>query len=60
VVRAVGHYTRRTQSGGLRHRHLARWTLPLWLYVSVTGVVVSLMLYQLYPVSESGCRLRVS
>ena len=31
-----------------RHRPLARWTLPLWLYVSVTGVVVYLMLYQLY------------
>lgn len=30
-----------------RHRRLARWTLPLWLYVSVTGVVVYLMLYQL-------------
>jgi putative membrane protein len=31
-----------------RHRPLARWTLPLWLYVSVTGVIVYLMLYQLY------------
>jgi protein SCO1/2/putative membrane protein len=31
-----------------RHRRLARWTLPLWLYVSVTGVVVYLMLYQVY------------
>ena len=31
-----------------RHRRLARWTLPLWLYVSVTGVVVYLMLYQFY------------
>ena len=30
------------------HAHLARWTLPIWLYVSVTGVVVYLMLYQLY------------
>jgi putative membrane protein len=30
------------------HRKIARWTLPLWLYVSVTGVVVYLMLYQLY------------
>ena len=29
-----------------RHRAIARWTLPLWLYVSVTGVVVYLMLYQ--------------
>lgn len=32
-----------------QHRRLARWTLPLWLYVSVTGVIVYLMLYQLYP-----------
>lgn len=29
------------------HRRVARWTLPLWLYVSVTGVIVYLMLYQL-------------
>jgi len=29
-----------------RHRTIARWTLPLWMYVSVTGVVVYLMLYQ--------------
>ena len=33
----------------LRHRRIARWTLPLWLYVSVTGVIVYLMLYHLYP-----------
>ncbi|MEO8100706.1 MAG: DUF420 domain-containing protein [Acidobacteriota bacterium] len=30
-----------------RHRSLARWTLPIWLYVSVTGVVVYFMLYWL-------------
>ncbi len=30
-----------------RHRAIARWTLPLWLYVSVTGVVVYVMLYHL-------------
>ena len=29
------------------HRRIARWTLPIWLYVSVTGVVVYLMLYGL-------------
>jgi uncharacterized membrane protein YozB (DUF420 family) len=29
-----------------RHRHIARWTFPIWLYVSVTGVVVYWMLYQ--------------
>lgn len=31
-----------------RHRAIARWTLPLWLYVSVTGVVVYILLYHLY------------
>jgi putative membrane protein len=31
-----------------RHVRIARWTLPLWIYVSVTGVVIYLMLYQLY------------
>ena len=30
-----------------KHRAIARWTLPIWLYVSVTGVVVYLMLYRL-------------
>lgn len=31
-----------------RHRVIARWTFPLWLYVSVTGVVIYFMLYQLF------------
>jgi putative membrane protein len=31
-----------------RHRAIARWTLPIWIYVSVTGVIVYLMLYRLY------------
>lgn len=31
-----------------RHRAIARWTYPLWLYVSVTGVVVYFMLYRLF------------
>ena len=30
-----------------KHRRIARWTLPLWLFVSITGVIVYLMLYQL-------------
>ncbi|HXU31470.1 MAG TPA: DUF420 domain-containing protein [Thermoanaerobaculia bacterium] len=30
-----------------RHRAIARWTLPIWLYVSATGVIVYLMLYQM-------------
>jgi putative membrane protein len=42
-----------TTARGLReqygkHVKVARWTLPLWLYVSVTGVIIYLMLYQLY------------
>jgi putative membrane protein len=32
-----------------RHVRIARWTLPIWLYVSVTGVVIYVMLYQLFP-----------
>ena len=31
-----------------RHRAIARWTYPLWLYVSVTGVVIYVMLYHLF------------
>ncbi len=42
-----------TTARGLRsqfdhHVRIARWTLPLWLFVSVTGVVIYLMLYQMY------------
>lgn len=36
----------------VRHRRIARWTLPLWLYVSVTGVIVYLMLYHMYATSQ--------
>ena len=32
-----------------RHRAIARWTWPIWLYVSIAGLVVYLFLYQLYP-----------
>jgi uncharacterized membrane protein YozB (DUF420 family) len=32
-----------------RHRRIARWTMPIWLYVSVTGVFVYLMLYKWFP-----------
>jgi len=31
------------------HRRLAVWTFPIWLYVSITGVVIYVMLYHLYP-----------
>ena len=40
--------TRGLRSQFDRHVRIARWTLPLWLYVSVTGVVIYVMLYQLY------------
>ncbi|MGH8064247.1 MAG: DUF420 domain-containing protein [Candidatus Entotheonellia bacterium] len=32
-----------------RHVHIARWTLPIWFYVSLTGVIIYVMLYQLFP-----------
>lgn len=32
-----------------KHRAIARWTLPIWLYVSVTGVLVYVLLYQVCP-----------
>ena len=32
----------------VRHRAIARWTFPVWLYVSITGVVIYVLLYQLY------------
>jgi putative membrane protein len=35
-----------------RHRRIARWTIPIWLYVSVTGVFVYLMLYKWFPPSN--------
>lgn len=31
------------------HKRIARWTWPIWLYVSVTGVLIYLLLYQIYP-----------
>ena len=41
--------TRALRADFPRHRRIARVTLPLWLYVSVTGVLVYLMLYHFYP-----------
>ena len=41
--------TRALRGKFLRHRAIARYTFPIWLYVSVTGVIVYVMLYQLYP-----------
>ena len=31
------------------HKKIARWTVPIWMYVSVTGVVIYLLLYQIFP-----------
>lgn len=41
--------TRALRGNFAKHRKIARWTWPIWMYVSVTGVVVYLMCYQLYP-----------
>ena len=32
-----------------QHRRIARWTLPIWLYVSATGVLIYVLLYQVFP-----------
>ena len=32
-----------------KHKRIARWTWPFWMYVSVTGVLIYLLLYQIYP-----------
>ena len=31
------------------HKHIARWTWPIWMYVSVTGVLIYFLLYQIFP-----------
>jgi putative membrane protein len=36
----------------VRHVRLARWTWPMWMYVSVTGVIIYVMLYQLFPLTS--------
>ena len=36
-----------------KHKRIARWTLPLWFYVCVTGVIVYLMVYQIYAPVQS-------
>jgi uncharacterized membrane protein YozB (DUF420 family) len=46
MVLALLVYAWRGQSQ--RHARLARWTLPLWLYVSITGLVVYVLLYHVY------------
>ena len=35
------------------HKKIARWTWPIWMYVSITGIIVYIMLYQLYPIKTA-------
>jgi len=46
---AIVTVTRALQGNFAKHRKIARWTWPLWMYVSVTGVLIYLMLYQWFP-----------
>jgi len=43
-----------------QHKRIARWTLPLWLYVSVTGVLIYLLLYQISPQKPAGAPTALS
>ena len=41
---------RRAATGQIeRHKKIARWTWPIWMYVSVTGVLIYFLLYQIFP-----------
>ena len=42
-----------------KHRRIARWTFPIWLYVSVTGVVIYWLLYHVYPAPSPGAIMRL-
>ncbi|MEW5874220.1 MAG: DUF420 domain-containing protein [Candidatus Zixiibacteriota bacterium] len=46
---AIVTVTRAFQGNFAKHRKIARWTWPLWMYVSVTGVLIYFMLYQWFP-----------
>ena len=37
----------------MAHKNIAKWTWPIWMYVSVSGIAVYLMLYQLYPLNTA-------
>jgi uncharacterized membrane protein YozB (DUF420 family) len=45
--------TRALRGQFMRHRALARWTFPIWVYVSITGVIVYFLLYRLYAAGPS-------
>jgi uncharacterized membrane protein YozB (DUF420 family) len=42
-------FTRALRERFVAHKRIARWTWPVWMYVSVTGVVIYLLLYQIFP-----------
>jgi uncharacterized membrane protein YozB (DUF420 family) len=45
---AISTLTKGLRGQYARHKRIAKWTFPIWMYVSVTGVIVYVMLYQLY------------
>ena len=47
-------FIRAYQRNWEKHRRLARWTYPIWLYVSITGVAIYWMLYHLFPALTRG------
>ena len=54
ALRGTGMWKSDMSLGGMsqmlvKHRRLARWTFPIWIYVSITGVAVYVMLYHLWP-----------
>ena len=49
VPLAVKTLQRAAQGRFEQHKKIARWTWPIWMYVSVTGVVIYLLLYQIFP-----------
>ena len=53
IVPLVGFTLLRALTGKVaQHKRIARWTWPIWMYVSVSGIAVYLMLYQIYPAPE--------
>ncbi|MEE2761387.1 MAG: DUF420 domain-containing protein, partial [Pseudomonadota bacterium] len=53
IVPLVGFTLLRALTGKFaQHKRIARWTWPIWMYVSVSGIAVYLMLYQIYPAPE--------
>jgi uncharacterized membrane protein YozB (DUF420 family) len=49
VPLAISTLLRALKGNFTQHVRIARWTLPIWFYVSVTGVIIYVMLYQLFP-----------